>query len=425
MRVVSALKAIAFLAVFAFAVSSFAQVKNVAVIETQIDERSGAASEINRAEVGVITSEIRREAVNNLPRGRYNVMTSETVQAMGSAVMEECAEENCVIALGSKIGADYIVRGLISKFRTMFTLSIEMYETEYGMLVVTAAPVRTANLDELLERAAAVCAEMYKDFLKMSSAASTPSVPQAVVTLPPPPPPPSAPVVTYTLKIDADPSSGGTVTRSPGRTSYASKTPVTVTAVPETGYRFTGWSGALTSKNPKETVVMDSNMTLTANFFRTYTLTVKAKPAGGGLVKRAPDRVRYDAGTPVTLTAIPAQGYLFNGWYGAVESKDSVITRTVNSNMSLTANFSKEPKKPSALRLTMRVSGAALAGVGFIGGAVYSSKANSEYDNYKVAGSSKEAKEARENSEKFAGTGNALYTLGWIGLSGLTVSLFF
>ena len=91
--------------------AAFAQrvpVRNVAVVETQIDERSGAASEINKAEVGVITNEIRREAVKNLPRARFNVMTSETVQAMGAAVLEECAEENCVIALGSKIGADYI-----------------------------------------------------------------------------------------------------------------------------------------------------------------------------------------------------------------------------------------------------------------------------------------------------------------------------
>jgi len=143
-------------------------IKNVAVVETQIDERSGVASEINRAEVGVITDEIRREAVNNLPRARYSVMTSETVQSMGSAVLAECAEENCVIALGSKIGADYIVRGVISKFQNMFTLSVEMYETEYGMLVATAAPVRTVNLSDLLEKSTAACAAMYRKFLEAS-----------------------------------------------------------------------------------------------------------------------------------------------------------------------------------------------------------------------------------------------------------------
>jgi len=180
-------KIIAFLLVTAFFGSfSFAQrvpVKNVAVVETQINERSGVASEINRAEVDEITNEIRREAVNNLPRGRFNVMTSETVLSMGDAVLEDCAEENCVIALGSKIGADYIVRGIISKFRDNFTVTIEMYETEYGMLVATAAPVRTADVNELLEKTTVVCAEMYKKFLETSSMVS-PQVAPIPVSVP-------------------------------------------------------------------------------------------------------------------------------------------------------------------------------------------------------------------------------------------------
>ncbi|MCL2219570.1 MAG: fibrobacter succinogenes major paralogous domain-containing protein [Chitinispirillia bacterium] len=156
----------------AFAQGPKVPIRNVAVVETQIDEQSGAASEMSKAEVRVITDEIRREAVNNLPRSRYSVMTSETVQSMGSAVLEECAEENCVISLGSKIGADYIVRGIISKFRNMFTLSVEMYETEYGMLVATASPVRTATLEELLEKSTAACLAMYKKFMKTSQLAS-------------------------------------------------------------------------------------------------------------------------------------------------------------------------------------------------------------------------------------------------------------
>jgi len=166
----------------AFAQPQRVPVKNVAVIETQIDERSGAASMINRAEVGVITNAIRSEAVNTLPRGRFNVMTTETVQAMGAAVLEECAEENCVIALGSKIGADYIVRAIISKFAENLTVSIEMYETEYGMLVATAPPVRTASLNDLLEKATVACAVMYKKFLETSGVPAT--LPAVVATMP-------------------------------------------------------------------------------------------------------------------------------------------------------------------------------------------------------------------------------------------------
>jgi|GEM_PF-5992217 len=178
-----------FFVVMIFSMTVFAQripIKNVAVVETQINEQSGAASKINKAEVMEITNEIRREAVNNLPRGKFNVMTSETVLSMGDAVLEDCAEENCVIALGSKIGADYIVRGIISMFAENLTVTVEMYETEYGMLVATAAPVRTANLNELLERTTVVCAEMYRRFLETSASSVSPQAVPVQVSEPEP-----------------------------------------------------------------------------------------------------------------------------------------------------------------------------------------------------------------------------------------------
>jgi len=143
---------------------SAAGVKYVAVVETDVDASSGASADLNPAEVREITAELRRQATKNLPSGRYSVMTSETVQSMGGAVLEECADENCVITLGSKIGADYIVRGTVSKFKTMFTLAVELYETENGTLVVSSEAVRSENLVELLRTAAAASAEMYREF---------------------------------------------------------------------------------------------------------------------------------------------------------------------------------------------------------------------------------------------------------------------
>jgi TolB-like protein len=147
-----------------FAGISAAGVKYVAVVETGMDERSGASSVLNEAEVALITAELRRVAVENLPRDKYNVMTSETVQSMGGAVLEECAEENCIITLGSKIGADYIVRGIVSKFGTKLTLSIELYETENGTLVASSEPIRSENKGELLEMAATASENMYRKF---------------------------------------------------------------------------------------------------------------------------------------------------------------------------------------------------------------------------------------------------------------------
>jgi len=189
MNLLSKMKIASFILLVTAVLSSsvFAQrvpIKNVAVVETQIDEQSGAESKITRAEVREITNEIRREAVHNLPRSRFNVMTSETVLSMGDAVLEECAEENCIIALGSKIGADYIVRGIVGKFQENITMLIEIYETEYGMLVATAASIRSANLNELLEKTTAASTEMYKKFLENSqpAAASQTAAPTYNVT---------------------------------------------------------------------------------------------------------------------------------------------------------------------------------------------------------------------------------------------------
>jgi len=72
---------------------------------------------------------------------------------------------------------------------------------------------------------------------------------------------------TYTLTTDALPTEGGTV--SPATASYNIGTTVTVTATPEPGYTFIGWTGTGVptpdTTNPV-TVRMNGDKTLTANF---------------------------------------------------------------------------------------------------------------------------------------------------------------
>jgi TolB-like protein len=161
------------------------RMKYVAVVETDIDEQSGASAELTHADARLVTAELRREAVKNLPRARYSVMTSETVIAQGSAVLEKCAEENCVIALGSTIGADFIVRGTISKVQTRFTLTVEIYETDDGNLVASSDPIRSETVEGLLEKTAAVCAEMYRTFVASHAPPPEPVVAAPVTAIPP------------------------------------------------------------------------------------------------------------------------------------------------------------------------------------------------------------------------------------------------
>ena len=147
-------------------------------------------------------------------------------------------------------------------------------------------------------------------------------------------------VVTYTLTTTVTPSSaGGTVSRSPDETSYLPGTAVTVTAEREDGYRFVRWSGASTSTDSSVTITINNDTTLTANFeLITYTLTTITNPSGSGTVLRDPDLTIYMPGTEVTLTPIPADGYVFNNWED-VRGSLAERTVTINNNITLTANF--------------------------------------------------------------------------------------
>jgi len=314
-----------------------AQIKYVAVVETEVDAQSGAAAKLNKAEVRQITAELRSVAVKNLPRDKFNIMTSETVMSQGSAKLEECAEENCVIALGAKIGADYIVRGIVSKFGTSLTMSVEMYETEDGNLVATSGLVRSANTAELLDKAVIACTDMYKTFIATQRATpKTPATPPAAA--------PAAPV-TYTVTANANPANGGTVSRNPNQANYAPGTIVSVTAAPANGYAFIGWSGASNSTNATLTAPIDRDLTLTANFQyipKIYTLLTSVSPREGGSITRNPDKETYTSGETVTLTATPASGYKFIEWVGLpAAGRANNVTVTMDGDKAVMANFYK------------------------------------------------------------------------------------
>jgi len=329
---------------------STAGVKYVAVVETDVDASSGASAELNPAEVRQITAELRRVAVENLPRDKYNVMTSETVQSMGGAILEECANENCVITLGTKIGADYIVRGIISKFGTKLTLAVEMYETKNGTLVSSSEPVRSENKTELLDVAAAACGNMYRKFAGTQNSMLQPKSKMATTS--------TVAVPTNdgmcTLTTNVSPLDGGSVVRNPKKEIYTVGEKVTVTATPANGYTFIGWAGAVESDKPrtsfanklgngrvyKLTVTMDNDKTLTANFrYSQQTLTTNVVPAGCGTIVRDPDKKIYTTDENVRITAVPANGYEFTGWSGAATSTKERVTVKMNNDKSLTANF--------------------------------------------------------------------------------------
>jgi uncharacterized repeat protein (TIGR02543 family) len=152
-------------------------------------------------------------------------------------------------------------------------------------------------------------------------------------------------VKTYTLATSA---SGGTITRSPDKSSYAQGETVTVQAAPNAGYAFSGWSGDLAGQDNPATLTMDSNKSVTANFTaNAYTLTLNA---AHGSVTRDPEKSSYAYGETVTLQAAPDPGYRFEQWSGDASGTGNPTTITMTADRTVAATF-------AAVTYTLDVTG--------------------------------------------------------------------
>jgi uncharacterized repeat protein (TIGR02543 family) len=145
---------------------------------------------------------------------------------------------------------------------------------------------------------------------------------------------------TRQYKLTMTAGAGGTTDPTPGSYVYDSGTQVSVKAIPEIGFRFTGWSGDVSETTNPITIIMDRDKSITANFIRQYTLTISL--GVGGTTDPAPGTYIYDSGTKVTIKAMPNNGYRFSGWSGSVKSTDNSISVTMDSDKSITANFIRQ-----------------------------------------------------------------------------------
>src|SRR6266850_1302358 len=139
----------------------------------------------------------------------------------------------------------------------------------------------------------------------------------------------------FTLTTGVSPSGAGTITPATGK--YDVGTQVTVTATANTGYEFTGWSGACTGTGSC-TVTMTSDQSVTANFMvLQYTLTTGTNPSGAGTVTPASGN-KYNYGTQVTVATTTNTGYQFTGWSGACNTTGP-CTVMMTGDRSVTANY--------------------------------------------------------------------------------------
>jgi hypothetical protein len=187
----------------------------------------------------------------------------------------------------------------------------------------------------------------------------------------------------YNLSIVKFGEGSGTVSSSPSGIycgsscsyAYSSGATVTLTATPDSGHSFSGWSGGSCSGMGTCVVTMNADTTVTATFappppVGNYSVTVSKSGTGTGSVSSSPSGINcgstcskvFSGGTTVTLTATPASSHSFAGWTGGgCSGKGSCIVK-VNAHCKVTATFSPPPP-PNNYNIVVLKSG---TGTGYV-----------------------------------------------------------
>lgn len=159
---------------------------------------------------------------------------------------------------------------------------------------------------------------------------------------------------------------GGIDCNADCQTAFNNNTQVVLTAVADSGFLFQGWTGACSGTSTCN-LTMSAQRTVGAVFVEqsaTQEYQLDVSTTGMGTVTSAPAGINcgadcsedYSENTQVTLTATPDSGYLFDSWSGAC-SGNSTCSVTMDSDLSVTANFIEESVTTHELAVTVSGNG--------------------------------------------------------------------
>ncbi|MEZ5485678.1 MAG: hypothetical protein R3F01_11040 [Lysobacteraceae bacterium] len=152
--------------------------------------------------------------------------------------------------------------------------------------------------------------------------------------------------------LDVSVSGNGTVTSSPAGidcgavcgANFADGTSVTLTAAPEPGYVFNGWTGCSSTNGSICRVLMDQQREVAATFVETFAMSVSV--IGNGSVTSSPAGIAcpgdcsedYADGVEVTLTPTPDPGFDFDHWSGGCSGSGACVVQ-IDQTRNITAHF--------------------------------------------------------------------------------------
>ncbi len=191
---------------------------------------------------------------------------------------------------------------------------------------------------------------------------------------------------TFGLDVRGSGNGSGSVTSSPAGVScsmtagsrsgdcfesYATDTQVSLTATPQSGSSFAGWSGACGGTGACQ-IAMSQAWTVTASFTQSQrTLTVFK--SGSGTVTSSPTGISiptsgtsgfatFANGQSVRLTATPASGWQIGGWGGACSGSGTLSQCTVSMTSNRTASVTFVRPVPASVAINGSSSASVAAG---------------------------------------------------------------
>ncbi len=141
---------------------------------------------------------------------------------------------------------------------------------------------------------------------------------------------------------------GGTTDPAPGMYAYDEGTEISVAGIPEPGYRFSHWSGDISTLENPINIPMNSDKYIEANFIRQHTLILHS--GIGGTTDPSPGTHLFDEGMEAILTAIPYPHFEFSHWSGDISGSANFV-----AGKNLFKDSKKRQRKISIFEAIRRV----------------------------------------------------------------------